>query len=85
MGRGRFDPLRPTDSGYNRGMTTKPLSDQIRDLIRASGLTGYELHRASGVSQSRIGDFLRGKSLTSTNLDRLLAAIPQNLKKSLRP
>jgi predicted XRE-type DNA-binding protein len=82
--RGRFNPLRTTESGYNAGMN-KPLSDQIRDLIRASGMTGYELHQASGLSQSRIGDFLRGKSLTSCNLDRLLAAIPQNLKKSLRP
>jgi transcriptional regulator with XRE-family HTH domain len=81
---GRFDPCHATDSGYNTGMN-KPLSDQIRDLIRASGMTGYELHRASGLSQSRIGDFLRGKSLTSCNLDRLLSAIPQNLKKSLRP
>jgi len=81
---GRFDPCHATESGYTRGMN-KPLSDQIRDLIRASGMTGYELHQASGLSQSRIGDFLRGKSLTSCNLDRLLAAIPQNLKKSLRP
>jgi transcriptional regulator with XRE-family HTH domain len=62
-----------------------PLSDQIRKLIRKSGMTVYQLSQSSGLSQSRIGDFLRGRSLTSTNLDRILAAIPAELKKSLRP
>ena len=62
-----------------------PLSDQIRELIRKSGLTAYQISQASGLSQSRIGDFLRGRSLTSSNLDRILAAIPAELKKSLRP
>jgi hypothetical protein len=39
----------------------------------------------SGLSQSRIAAFLRGGSLTSSNLDRILAVIPANLKKSLKP
>jgi transcriptional regulator with XRE-family HTH domain len=62
-----------------------PLSDQIRQLIRQSGMTGYQLCQLSGLSQSRIAAFLRGGSLTSSNLDRILAVIPANLKKSLKP
>jgi transcriptional regulator with XRE-family HTH domain len=62
-----------------------PLSDQIRNLIRESGLTGYRLSEDSGLTRSMIGRFMAGKSLTSANLDRILAAIPKNLKKSLKP
>jgi len=71
------------DSVYTLGMA--PLSDQIRQAIRESGMTGYQLHQLSGLSQSRIAAFLRGGSLTSCNLDRLLAAIPAKFKKTLRP
>jgi hypothetical protein len=62
-----------------------PLSDQIRNLIREHGITGYRLAQDSGLTRTMIGRFMAGKSLTSCNLDRILAVIPQNLKKTLKP
>jgi len=64
---------------------TTPLSDQIRNIIRESGLTGYRLSEDSGLTRAMIGRFLAGKSLTSCSLDRLLAAIPSKFKKTLKP
>jgi len=60
-----------------------PFTQQVRELILKSDLTGYWLHKKSGLSQSRIAAFLKGGELKSHNFDRLLAALPATLKQEL--
>jgi predicted XRE-type DNA-binding protein len=47
------------------------ITDQLREIIRASGLTQAQVAKLSGVPQPRISEFLRGGSMHSPNLDRL--------------
>ena len=44
-------------------MTDSPenLGEQLRQAIRESGLTGYELWKRSGVAEGVISRFMRGK------------------------
>jgi transcriptional regulator with XRE-family HTH domain len=58
-----------------------PITDQIRAMIRTSGLSQREIAARSGVSLSIITAFLGGKSITTRNLDRIYQVVS---KKSLR-
>ena len=54
--------------------TTEPktISDQLREIIKASGRTGYEMAKESGVDAGRISRFLRGeRSLQLDAVDKL--------------
>jgi predicted transcriptional regulator len=64
---------------------TTPLSDQIRNIIHESALTGYRLSEDSGLTRSMKGRFLAGKIFNSCTLDRIVAAIPAKFKKTLKP
>jgi transcriptional regulator with XRE-family HTH domain len=53
-------------------MRRKPLSDEIREEIRKSGRSGYDIAREMGVSHSTIWRFANGKNgLSLALLDRL--------------
>jgi transcriptional regulator with XRE-family HTH domain len=50
-------------------------SEAIRKTLADSGLTGYSIAKASGVSESTVGRTLRGNVPTLDTADRLLAAL----------
>ena len=58
-----------------------PITDQIRAMMRTSGLSQREIAARSGVSLSIITAFLGGKSITTRNLYRIYQVVS---KKSLR-
>jgi predicted transcriptional regulator len=62
-----------------------PISDQIRFAVRKSGMSQRDFAAAAGVPLSLLARFLAGGSVTSHNLDRILSALPQNLRKTLQP
>lgn len=50
----------------------KPLSEQLRTVIEASGITRYRLAKASGVDAGQLCRFMQGKvQLTFETLDRI--------------
>lgn len=56
------------------------LSDQLRELIQARGLSAYALGRAAGIERSTITRFLaREAGLSSESLDRIGAALDLRL------
>jgi predicted transcriptional regulator len=61
-----------------------PISDQIRQAVRETGIPQREFATKAGVPLSLIVRFLRGGSVTSANLDRILTVIPPKLKNKLR-
>ena len=80
-------PLAPVPvNGYNAGMSKHiPISDQIRFAVRQSGISQRDYAAQAGVPLSLLARFLAGGSVTSHNLDRILSALPKNLRKSLQP
>jgi predicted transcriptional regulator len=62
-----------------------PISDQIRQAVRDTGISQRDFAARAGVPLSLIVRFLRGGSVTSANLDRILMVIPPKLKNKLRP
>jgi predicted transcriptional regulator len=62
-----------------------PISDQIRAAVRESGYSQREFAQRADVPLSLIVRFLRGGSITSVNLDRILMVIPPKIKNKLRP
>lgn len=61
------------------------LIDQIRQAVRDSGYSQREFAARADVPLSLIVRFLRGGSVTSANLTRILMVIPAKIKKTLRP
>lgn len=58
---------------------------QLREVIRASGLTGYALGQAADVHPSVIGRFLAGQTdIRAETLDRLAAALGLRLTSNSR-
>lgn len=51
------------------------LAKQLRDAIRKSGLSENELGRRSGVSQSTINRFVRGRDIQLGSVQRLCEAL----------
>lgn len=52
-----------TSKGYNTIMakrTTKPLTDQLRQAIDDSGLTRYQIAKATGIDESALAKFYNG-------------------------
>jgi len=59
------------------------ISDQIRDLVRKSGIPQRELARQAGISCSVLIYFLSGKAINSSNLDAIYRIVgPKSKKKS---
>jgi transcriptional regulator with XRE-family HTH domain len=55
-------------------------SEQLRQAIRASGLTGYQLSKQTGISEAQISRFLRGqRNLTIASAEKLGAAVGLSL------
>ena len=49
-----------------------PVSDQIRRLVDASGMSRYEIAKRTGIDQSAMSRFMSGeRGLSSTALDAL--------------
>jgi predicted transcriptional regulator len=46
-------------------------SDQLRRIIRQSGMTRYQIAKASGVPQSSLSRFMDGKHTSTDTIDRL--------------
>jgi transcriptional regulator with XRE-family HTH domain len=49
----------------------RKLSDQIRDAVNNSGLSHYRICADSGVQQSTLSRFMRGRAMSLDTLDRL--------------
>ena len=49
---------------------TKP-SDQIRKAIDASGMTRYQISKATGIAQSTLSRFMAGHAMSTDVLDAL--------------
>ena len=65
-------PKRPTES----------ISDQLRGVIRDSGLSLYELARESAVNRAQLTRFVAGeRSITLETLDRIAPALRIRLVK----
>lgn len=63
-----------------------PIPDQLRAIIRARGLTAYELARAIDTAPSVISRFLAGeRGLTLDTFDRLAEALHLRLIETSRP
>jgi len=56
-------------------MPRTTIADQLREVIRSRGLSGYELARLSGVNRSVVSRFLAGADLTLGSVDQLAAAL----------
>lgn len=53
-----------------------PLTDGLRELIRQSGMSTYELAARSGVDDAVISRFVRGeRTITMDTADRLAVAL----------
>lgn len=53
-------------------MGTKPISDQVREAVRRSGLTRYSIAQATGIDQAVLSRFMTGKAgLRLETLDKL--------------
>lgn len=51
---------------------TKPLTDQLRDAIDDSGLTRYQIAKATGIDESALAKFYNGhRGLSMKALDAL--------------
>ena len=61
---------------------TDKLAKQLRRAVEASGLTGYELARRSGVHAGQISRFLRSESDLSLSS---ASALAEALKLELKP
>jgi hypothetical protein len=50
----------------------KPLSDQLRQAIKASGLTRYSIWQQTGIDQGTLSKFMAGgRGLSLTSIDKL--------------
>ncbi len=50
----------------------KPLTDQLRDAIDASGETRYQIAKATGIDESALGKFYNGqRGVSADALDAL--------------
>jgi hypothetical protein len=59
----------------------KSFSDQLRSIIRRSGLSSYELGKRSSVDESAIRRFLaKQRGLTTDSLDRLTEELKLRLE-----
>ena len=63
----------------------KPVSEQLRQAIRDSGLSLYGLGRQSGVNDGALSRFMRGeRDLTTRSVDRLCKSLGLELRESKR-
>ncbi len=72
---------------YDHGMDTRPLSDQIRDAVNASGLTRYAICKQIGWPQASMSRFMAGKGgMELATLDKLgtLLGLTITVKRSRR-
>ena len=56
-----------------------PLTDQLRDAVRASGLRQQDLAVLTGIPQPSISKFLGGRVPSGTTIDKLAAAVGKRL------
>lgn len=70
----------------DRGRQRFPIPDQLRGIIRARGLTAYELARQVETAPSVITRFLNGeRGLTLDTFDRIADALNLKLVEGPRP
>lgn len=63
----------------------KPLSEQLREAIRRSGLSLYRLGRECGVNDGQLSRFMRRqRDLTTRSVDRLCKYLGLELRESER-
>ncbi len=56
------------------------LSDQIRDAVRKSDLSRYEIWKATGIDQGALSRFVAGKAgMSFVSLDRLADLLGLNI------
>lgn len=61
------------------------MTQQLRDIIRARGLTAYSLGKSAAVDHRVIDRFLRGeRGITGETFDRLAAALGLRLEDRIR-
>jgi ribosome-binding protein aMBF1 (putative translation factor) len=58
----------------------RSLTDQLRDAIRASGLTHYALAQRAGMTPTVIDKFMAGKDVRLETADRLAHALRLQLR-----
>lgn len=62
----------------------KELADQLREAIRRSGLSQYEIARRSGVAEPRISVFMNGGDMRLTNAGKIARLLGLKLSKPPR-
>lgn len=61
-----------TDNKPMKKSKPKPISDQIRMAMAASGVTRYQISKATGIDQTTLGKFQRGeRGLSLESIDVL--------------
>ena len=58
----------------------KTLSDQLREAIRECGRSRYALSKETGVDQSTLSKFMKGGSLSLSNVDRLAETLSLEIR-----
>ena len=62
---------------------SKPVSEQLRQAIRDSGLSYYRLARECGVSDGGLSRFMRNeRDLTARSIDRICSFLGLELRQS---
>ena len=57
-------------------ITMTTMSDQVREAIKASGLTRYEIAKQSGVTEGALSRFMAGeRDMTLRTLERIASLI----------
>lgn len=62
-------------------LVTKELADTLRTAIQKSGLSANELAAKTGVKQTTISGFLRGRDMRLSNATRIAIYLGLELKK----
>ena len=58
------------------GMAKRKFSEEIREAVRASGLSQYRICKESGLDKAALSRFMRGQvGLSVGNLDKLAAVL----------
>jgi len=65
---------------------SESFEDALRRLIKASGMTPYQLARDADVAQSMLSRFLRGeRGLSSATISRLMDVLRLEIKPKKQP
>ena len=59
-------------------------SDEIRQAVDASGLSRYSICEATGIAESTMSRFMKGKGMSLRNIDSLARFLHLSVKRSGR-